>query len=279
MLRTKFIPVAVDQHVHRRLKDDEGALFAKVLQQAGRGLEGYSQGVYLFAPDGTLLAFSNTADARAISRLVDTALKRFDPKAAAAVAVNRRPGAPALPLPPEGGLVLDVVTKVLGGYDPDDPRTQRYQQSLGRDHLWLRRDEAEAIARGIVPVSVQQRLARYHLVDNTRGEPPMWRADEIKHLEMALQEGTLRGRVHLETRSGDRGYEAEMLGIVETADGRVTRLDIVVQGGFWGEGTYTRGAPPGRFPLAVAFTLADPDCAASKVPPQGARGNLAGYLQ
>ena len=37
-LAKRFIPVAVDQHVHRRLKDAEGALFAKVLKQAGRGL-------------------------------------------------------------------------------------------------------------------------------------------------------------------------------------------------------------------------------------------------
>jgi hypothetical protein len=277
VLRTKFIPVAVDQHVHRRLKDEEGALFAKVLQQAGRGLDGYSQGVYLVAPDGTLLAFSNTADAQAVRRLVETALRRFDPQAA--VNLGQRPHVAVLPSPPDGGLVLDVVTKVLGGYDTDDPRTERYRQSLGRDHLWLRPDEVQAIARGTIPGSVQQRLARYHLVDNTRGEPPMWRADEIRHLEMSLQDGVLRGRVHLETRRGDRGYQAELLGVVETADGRVTRLDIVAQGNFWGEGTYTRGAPPGRFPLAVAFTLADPDCAASKVPPQGARGNLAGYLQ
>lgn len=42
--KTKFIPVAVDQHDHRRRKDADGELFAKILKQAGRDLEGTSQG-------------------------------------------------------------------------------------------------------------------------------------------------------------------------------------------------------------------------------------------
>jgi hypothetical protein len=30
---------------------------------------------------------------------------------------------------------------------------------------------------------------------------------------------------------------------------------VVAQGEFWGQGTYTPGAPKGRFPLAIAFRL------------------------
>src|SRR5687768_11737959 len=79
LLSTRFVPVAIDQHVHRTLKDAEGDLFAKVLKQAGRGLGGTSQGNYLFGPDGTLLAFANTADADHVKRLMATALKKFAP--------------------------------------------------------------------------------------------------------------------------------------------------------------------------------------------------------
>ena len=53
LLKGRFVPVAVDQHVHRRMRDEEGEFFARVLRQAGRGLGGRSQGVYLFTADGT----------------------------------------------------------------------------------------------------------------------------------------------------------------------------------------------------------------------------------
>ena len=48
---------------------------------------------------------------------------------------------------------------------------------------------------------------------------------------------------------------AQLLGVVETKGDRVVRFDVVALGDFWGEGTYTRGAPRGKFPLAVSFTL------------------------
>lgn len=278
ILSTKFVPVAVDQHIHRQRKDAEVELFAKVLKQAGRGLDGYSQGVYLFAPDGKLLAFANTADAAGVRRLTDVALKKFDSKAEPIKLADAKP-TPVLPPPPEGGLVIDVTAKVLGGYDPNDPKLKRYRESIGRDHLWLRKDEAESTAKGVLPDSVMQRLVRYHLIDNTRGEPPMWRPDEVKKLDVTLKAGKLTGAIHVETKTADRGFHAELFGIVEVKAGKVTRFDVVAKGQYWGEGTFSRGAPKGRFPFAVAFSLADAECAASKVPPQGARGNLKGYLK
>jgi hypothetical protein len=277
-LADKFVPVAVDQHIHRQRKDKEGELFAKVLKQAGRGLDGYSQGVYLFRADGTLLAFANSADAAGVRRLTQIAHKKFDPQAGP-VNLEASAASPVLPPPPEGGLVADVAVKVLGGYDPNDPKTKRFRESVGRDHLWLRKDEADSLAKGTLPDSVVRRIARYHLVDNTRGEPPLWRDDEIKKLEVALRDGKLSGTIHLQTKSQDRGYEAELVGVVETKDGRVVRLDLLARGMFSGEGSFTRGAPSGRYPLAVAFRLVEGDSAINLVPPQGARGNVKGYLR
>lgn len=278
-IRDRFVPVAVDQHVHRRLEDAEGKLFAKVLGQAGRGLEGYSQGVYLFAPDGELLEFSNTSDAGRVRRMLASALKKFDPALEVTLEAPETGEGP-LPGPPEGGLVLAVTSKVLGGYgDATDRRTKVYAESLGSDRLWLREDEHEALARGELPRSVQERIARYHLVDNTRGEPPFWRRGEMRRVEMSLTDGQVTGSVHLETASGDRGYEAEVLGRVEVEDGKVGRLDLVAKGQFWGHGRYTRNPPPGKFPFAVTFRLAEVTCAADKVPPGGARGNLRAYLR
>lgn len=278
-MRERFALVAVDQHVHRKLQDEEGKLFAKVLRQAGRGLGGQSQGVYLFTPEGELLAFSNTANDASVRRLMSRAIDKFHPESAP-LELKLAKLTHDFCQPPEGGLVLDVTTKVLGGYEnASGRRSELHANSLGRDHLWLRKDEAQSLARGELPESVARRLVRYHLVDNTRGEPPFWHDGEIKKLNVKLVGGRIEGSVHLETKSGARGYRAALLGFVETKQDKVTRVDLLVKGEFWGEGRYTRGAPPGKFPLAVAFRLAEVSCQGDKVLPGGARGNLSGYLK
>jgi hypothetical protein len=278
LFKTKFIPVAVDQHDHRQRKDAEGEFFAKILKQAGRDTDGFAQGFYLLSPDGKLLEFANTLSAEQMKRMLASALKKFDP----AAEVPKFADGPKDPRHtyelPDGGLIVYVTSKVLGGYDPSEQKDTIRRAALGRDHLWLRKDETEALIKGELPENVQRRLARFHLIDNTRGEPPFWRSDEIKQLQITLKEGRLTGSAHLETKSGDRGYQAQLLGFIEAKDKKVTRFDAVAKGQFWGEGTYSRGAPKGRFPFAVAFTLAGGKGEVLEVPPGGARGNLKGYL-
>lgn len=275
LLSTRFVAVAIDQHIHRTLNDAEGEYFGKILKQAGRGLDGTSQGNYLFSPDGKLLAFANTADADHVKQLMATALNKYDPTATPLVLEVTS----TLPQfqPPEGSLVINVSSKVLGGYVKNVTRERK--DALGHDHLWLRKDEAEAVAQGELPESVKQRFVRFHLVDNTRGEPPPWRPEEVKKMDLILKDGRLTGTVHLETKAGDRGYQVELLGFIEAKDGKVTRFDVVAKGDFWGEGTFTRGAPVGRFPFAVGFSLSPMDSVANRVLPGAARGNLKGYLR
>src|SRR5262245_15117288 len=95
---------------------------------------------------------------------------------------------------------------------------------LGREHLWLRQDEVQALAKGELPESLKKRIVRYHLVDNTRGTPTGWTQAEIKKLELTLEKGRLKGSVHLETKDGKRGYQADLLGFVEAKDGKLTRF-------------------------------------------------------
>ncbi|MCA9189690.1 MAG: hypothetical protein R3E01_24465 [Pirellulaceae bacterium] len=174
---------------------------------------------------------------------------------------------------------MRVHAKNLGGCEPTDDRwKQLFQSALSRDNLWITQEEHDALVRGEIPKALQERIARFHLVDNTRGEPPMWNTNEIRNLERALTRGYLTGSARLDTKRGDRGYDVQLKGKIEVRDGRVVRFDIVALGDFWGEGTYTRGAPKGRFPLAISFTLADGADIANHVPPQGSRGWVDGYL-
>ena len=280
LLQTRFIPVAIDQAYQRRQKDNEGKFYQKIANQGPRKVgRGTTQGLYTADASGRFLGFNNNRTPTRVLGMMRSALQKHRPVKAAAIAKGT-PDARYNPKPPKGGLVVRVTSKVLGGYEePDNEFRRIYQTSLGRDNLWIRADEHAALAKGQLPQSLLKRIARFHLVDNTRGEPPMWEPNEIKKLEGTLRNGQLRATVHLRTAKGDRGYEAELLGRIETKAGKVTRLDVVAKGEFWGEGTYTRRAPKGRFPLAIAFTLADGKDAADTIPPQGSRGWVQGYIR
>jgi len=70
-----------------------------------------------------------------------------------------------------------------------------------------------------------------------------------------------------------RGFDAALLGYVrhDCAKDAIDRFDLVALGEHWGEGTFTRGARPGRQPFGVAFELAHGGKPGDTVPPQGAR--------
>ena len=280
LLKSSFIPVAIDQAYQRRQKDTEGDFYRKIAGQGPRNnFKGTTQGLYLATASGKLLGFNNNRGGDRIRSMMKKALDGFEAPAAAVIK-RSKVDARYNPKPPEGGLVVRVQTKVLGGYEKTEDRWRKiFQNALSRDNLWVTKEEQDALAAGRVPLALQKRIARYHLVDNTRGEPPMWKADEIRSIEFSLKGGRLSGSVHLETASGERGYKASLLGQVETKNGRITRFDLVARGEYWGEGTYTRGAPKGRFPLAASFTLADGSDIADGVPPQGSRGWVRGYLR
>jgi hypothetical protein len=119
----------------------------------------------------------------------------------------------------------------------------------------------------------------------------MWRRDEVSSIELTLGQKKkltnpenattslreIRGAFLLETRDGKRGFEGELLGELEYEGEGITRFELVAKGEFWGEGQFTRNAPPGRFPFAVTFELADQSDTADAIPPQASRGWIDGY--
>jgi hypothetical protein len=280
LLQTRFVPVAIDQFYQRQQKDAEGDFYRKlVVQGPWKDAARTTQGLYIATADGNLLGFDNHRGPQHIRKLLKKSLLDFQPAELPLI----EPG-PADPrfvrTPPPGGLVVRVTAKVLGGYEAaDDEWQQIFQLALSRDNLWIRADEHKALVRGELLPSLKRRIAQFHLIDNTRGEPTNWEVADIRKLDLQLAGGKLTGSVELESKSGDRGYVADLLGFVEAQNGRVVRLDLVAKGLYWGEGQFTLGAPKGKFPLAVAFTLASGDEEADRVPPQGSKGWLEGYIE
>jgi hypothetical protein len=135
-----------------------------------------------------------------------------------------------------------------------------------------------------VPRALAMRLVRFHLVDNVRGEPDMWSEADVQQADLRLRvEDAASGRLRLEgsakmQREGRRAYEARVQGYLkfDRTRERFTRFDLLSWGEAWGEGTYTGGAPPGRFPLVIAASLAG-DTPGDRIPPQASR-NLRDYF-
>ncbi len=283
LLQSQFVPVALDQAYQRRQKDTEGEFYRKIATQSPRNdFNGTTQGFYVADATGRLMFYNNNRDPEKLLRLIQRSLAEFkaDPPR------DAQPIQPETHDPrwtveaPEGGLVIRVRAKVISGYGASsNPWQDLFSRALSRDNLWVTKEEHEQLVAGAFPKSLQRRIARYHLVDNTRGEPPMWKPSEIRNVHMALDSsGAVSGEVALRTDAGDRGFEAELKGEIQVAGGQVTDLKLVCLGQFWGEGRFTGGAPEGKFPLAITFTLADGSDVADRIPPQGSRGWVDGYL-
>lgn len=307
MAKEDFVPVTADDWYQRRRQDAEGEFFRKVASQGPRKGDGGAtrQGIYVLTADGELLSWKNAGQNAEVTR---DELKRALARYRKLPANRREPGAvtvgePGKPdpnytrTPPTGGLIVRVHTRILDR--ADDGYCKGACKSTGgdsaaRDFLWLTRDEVRSLAPAKtepgftydLPKPVADRIVRFHLIDNTRGEPPFWDRDHIRRSKLMLTvvratpdavELRLDGDALLATAAdpatADRGYDVRLRGELRYLPAKQTidRFDVAAVGEHWGEGTYTPGARPGRSVLGVAFGPVAGDRPADRVPPQAAR--------
>ena len=279
-LKTRAVPVAIDQWYQRRQKDSEGEFYRRIASQSPRHdfENGTTQGLYMASADGTFLGYTNHRSPERVKEMLRQAMLQFRPTPTDKLSVEREDPTYNLS-PPTGGLIVRVQAKVMGGYEPtENAMKQIFQTALSRDNLWVSQSEHSDIAAGRFPKSLAHRIARFHLVDNTRGEPPMWRDSEVLKSSFEIDGAVVRGHAELSTASADRSYSVDLLGELQTENGNVVAWNMVGSGTYFGDGRYTRGAPQGKFPLAMSFTLADGNDIADAIPPQASRGWLKGYL-
>jgi hypothetical protein len=307
------VPVAGDDWYQRRRQDAEGEFFRQVADQGPRKGENGStrQGIYIFTAEGKLLAYRNAQDADVMRQVLKQGLKAYKQLPEQ----KRRPGGVQIAeldrvdnrydrKPPADGAVLNVYTRIL---DHDDNGKLCHGacktpggDKTAHDHLWLTAEEIQSLVPAgarvgdsfPLPRAIAQRLLRFHLVDNTRGEPPFWTREQVRQndLRLRVEEVSDKGvrlklvghallSTNADDRRADRGFDVHLLGTVEV-DARKVRLlrfDVVAVGDHWGQGRYTGGARPGRTPLGVAIEVAEEGSQGRDVPPQGAR-ELPEYL-
>lgn len=182
----------------------------------------------------------------------------------------------------------------------DAQRDDWRRRAFNLDHAWLTADEVRSLipldpAAGKsypVPWPIIRRLARFHLIDNVRGEVSMWREEDVKEAVLTATvervDGPriavrLAGRVRNAARGAwpiegngppvetERGYTCELLGYAafDRERAAVERFDLVALGSRWGATQYNvRSDDMGPAPLGIAFELAA-GVAADRTPPQG----------
>ncbi|MFO0808190.1 MAG: hypothetical protein U0746_06170 [Gemmataceae bacterium] len=313
MATEDYVPIAADDWYQRRRDDAEGKFFRSVADQGPRkGIGGDTrQGIYCFTADGTLLAYKNAGQAPNVMRdTLRQALrdwKRVPEDRRKPGAVNVEDGPKTDPnftrMPPVGGSIVRVSTRILDrdadGFCKGTCATPGGDKAA-RDHVWLTAadvtamtpSDAKAGDRFPLPRAVAERMLRFHLTDNTRGEPPMWRREDIREQNLTLTvvdvtsagirlrlDGTTILATDADAAKAERGFDVRLLGYLEfdRAKKAIDRFDVVAVGDHWGYGPHTRNSRPGRQPLGVAFELANGKSAADLVPPQAAR-DIGDYL-
>ncbi len=265
------------------------------------GGQGTRQGIYACSSSGDFLASINSLNPDAVITTLETALRKWQrlPEA-----VKRR-GSAANPMPahrweisyPDHGLALVSVNRDLVAKQGDVRRTG---DRWNRDHVWFSAKEARSwlpadpITGAVhqLPEPLVLRLARFHLVDNVRGQTLPFAVQEVRGSKIQTKVVERRGQlVRLRISGvtmavaegpwlmGDNDWKppreiphsmaTQLLGHATYDLGRAvfTEFEVVVVGRWRGWTQHNgRGRGTQEGTVGFVFTLAE-DTPAERVPP------------
>src|SRR5262245_37377930 len=163
MLKARFVCVGIAHNGAGRRKDAEGDFARKMI-----GSGGTLQGLHVINTKGELVGYVYDFRPASVTAMLEKALQNFKPVEAPAIDFSVKDKRFVLP---EGGVVVAVTAKVLAGQEPikaaegtiQYDMEKAWKHSMGREHLWVRPDEVQALGKGELPESLQKRIVRYHL--------------------------------------------------------------------------------------------------------------------
>src|SRR5262245_42070226 len=253
-----------------------------VCKKAGRGLVQYQtvQGYYAFSAAGELYgnmgAWQEPSELPHLIKLLEDARKRWVENPPVKVELKEL-SLGAESRVPEGAVVLRVFSRIDPLPQGLDQKRDRLNRSVGRDHLWILKDEQAEILRRLtekadaeLPERLAGRILRYHVTDNVRGEADAWTAEQVKASRFLMRrtrdsktslEATLTCAFTLEDKTLNVGLTGTLEGMLELdkEKKRLKRAKIYASGEAFGQSRFTWGAPDGKFPLKLAMVLVEDD--------------------
>lgn len=287
-VRTRFVPVAIDDWYARRERTADGEFFRRIADQGPKQAGDFDtrQGLYIATSDGLLLAYKNRGDSPEMTReLLADGLKRWGtlgevPNAEPTPDAGDDPRYQRVPL--AGGLVLGVRQRRLArtavGYGPGTPDKPGGQLAM-RQTIWFKPDEwrdmvpPPSVGAAVnIPHLLRARLARFHAADVTQGNGEFWPRSALGTLSMTARTVGVY----------DDAQVIRYDGQFELKDGSIGRCVARLRG----EATFHR--PSGKFSRfewvmvceivqadgtttthASLFRLPDPVEVADRLPPDG----------
>lgn len=249
-----------------------------------------AQGLYIVGADGSFYGFHNDHPNQynnwnlgEIKQFLESGLKAFAESPPANIAI------PQSGIPNRSVLSPDPTTSVIRVFSRISPLpsgASELNSAIGRDHFWILENEVAQIASAAhdngesfwLPSPMVARLARYHIIDNVRGEPDMWTVGEVKKAQVyaklvarnaQAKNYQFHGDFSQRTADGKRGLDCVLDGEFDISirERKIVRFRAFAHGQAWGAGRFTEGAPPGCFPLLIAMIETN-DEVAKIVPPE-----------
>jgi hypothetical protein len=283
-LKSEFIPFAGNTNELQVSKFDspEKAWFLETCSKLSPGITkgGTAQGFWIVGADGQAYAYSIGGRQKdQFMKLLDEGLAKFNSSPPKPIKLDILPIKTWTRTPPKDSLVVRTISRIVPLPLGADVRNT----SIGRDHYWIFAEDVADIksSKGTtvpMPAKMALRMARFHLVDNVRGEPNRWRYNnarvlDIKMTKVSALEYSFEGLyklTNLEAHGGaEKGIAGRLTGIIilDASQMRATRFEAYAEGYAWGDHENTSGAPPGKFPIKIAFRSVDDEISRS-VPPQ-----------
>ncbi|MHC5063879.1 MAG: hypothetical protein ACYTG5_07880 [Planctomycetota bacterium] len=302
-LAKRFVPCADEVFRLQNGGDAECELFQEFCDQGHyREPKATRQGIYAVTPGGILLGSLNTQRPREVEEMLEAALLKWReiPREERRLNESQRSSLASVwrweSLRPEDGLILEVTSRdILAQEDqPAEERRRRgrrrfnwSKQAWNRDYAWFTAEEIRSWipeqpalgASKAMPSRHVERLARFHLMDNVRGQTSDYKRSEIEHAEMRWRVESvtadelvlsLSGSTRAEVERGDypHGFAAELEGVAswDLKARRFSAFELRAQAESWGHTRFNnrRRGPESRA-IGVVMRLAPTD--APKVAP------------
>ncbi len=259
----EFIPCSDEVWRLQNRPDVDCKHFQKYMEEGHmRGVPNTKQGIYAATPSGLFLASTNTLDGGQMADMMRRALDKWKtlskkdrllPEAPAAAGIDRSENRF-----PKDGLAFKVTSRDM---QRDDLRNDWTGVAWNIDYAWYRKEEISQLmpkeltkgAKVEWPAPLARRLARFHFIDNVRGQTDAYDDRSIVEAKLTTEvtkvsKGIVTLKISGSTKASTtgqwpatpdpnmRGMGLTVLGTAtyDPSKGKFTAFEIVAVGTRWG---------------------------------------------
>jgi hypothetical protein len=253
----QFVPYAGNVHNLQWLRTEESRWFVNTVRKVNSRVDRdeTTQGLYVVSAAGDAYGVSFNHEPGVILDFLRKNLDKF--RSSTVRKVDIRPQGDGILDPPPGATVLAIYQRII----PVPRGADESNNAVQRDFFWMLSNERRDLANGKVAPSLAQRLTRFAFNEAIRGEPELWKVNELRKAAFkAEKRGNviyLTGDFRNQTSDNRRGIEGTMTAEVRFSGQNITSFKGIGDTRAWGNSPHAPNPPGGKFPVKFAFELAE----------------------